>query len=351
MWQLDNRTPFSSGQGWVRNRDGAEVWLVVVKCTYDIKPDGTIEISRHQAPVVRAPEYNGQPGKSSIRFDSEFVLTKATTDIVVIGHAYAPNGDPVRELDAGFRLGSVEKLVRVFCDRTWNGATISTPARFSAMPLLYERAFGGVDLGSEHPERDWEWRNPVGVGFAVSASNAYGQAIPNFEYSDQLIQSWQDRPTPAGLGVIGSSWQPRASLSGTYDAKWADTRQPLLPEDFDDRFFQCAPADQQSPQFLTGGESVTLLNLCRESPLNFKLPLLELVLETRFMDGERREHETPKLHGVILEPDFPRVSLVWHSAIECHAEVYNLERTRIEIRRQEAGEDDDAELDSLLDVI
>ena len=36
------------------------------------------------------------------------------------------------------------------------------------------------------------------------------------------------------------------------------TRQPLLPDDFDDRYFQFAPADQQAPAFLRGGEPVVL---------------------------------------------------------------------------------------------
>jgi hypothetical protein len=40
-------------------------------------------------------------------------------------------------------------------------------------------------------------------------------------------------------------------------------------------------------------------------------------------------HERPKLHTVILEPDCPRVSLVWHSALPCHPKVYKLEKTRI----------------------
>jgi hypothetical protein len=34
----------------------------------------------------------------------------------------------------------------------------SAPERFVKMPLLYERAFGGVDVKSNQPERDWDWR-------------------------------------------------------------------------------------------------------------------------------------------------------------------------------------------------
>jgi len=45
--------------------------------------------------VLRTPEYFGAPGNSSVRYDSDLVLTKTTTDIIVIGHSYAPDGRPI----------------------------------------------------------------------------------------------------------------------------------------------------------------------------------------------------------------------------------------------------------------
>ncbi len=82
------------------------------------------------------------------------------------------------------------------------------------MPLVYERAFGGVDQKSKHPERDWYWPNPVGTGFAVSRDNLSGVPLPNVEYPDQLITSWNDRPKPAGFGAVAAHWQPRVGLAG-----------------------------------------------------------------------------------------------------------------------------------------
>jgi len=35
---------------------------------------------------------------------------------------------------------------------------------------------------------------------------------------------------------------------------------------------------------------------------------------------------------VILEPDFPRVSLVWHSVLPCHFKVQKLERTIVTLK-------------------
>jgi hypothetical protein len=351
MWQLDNRTPFAAGQGWIRDRDGAEVWLVVVKASFDIRPDGSTEISKDQPLPVRVPEHYGEPAKSSIRYESDFVLTKATTDVLVVGQAHAPGARAVPQLDVGLRVGSLRKVLRVFGERTWGLLGPGEPEPFTTLPLVYERAFGGLDVHSAHPEKDWDWRNPVGCGFAVKAAHLRGGRVPNVESPDRPIRTWDDRPPPAGFGAIASHWQSRAELAGTYGAKWEATRQPLLPDDCDDRFFQCAPADQQAATFLQGGEQVTLVNMSPHERLDFALPLMALTLESRFADGERRAHEPPRLHSVILEPDLLRVSLVWHSALECHAKVHKLDATRIQWRAPGMPEDADEAVENLLDLV
>ena len=46
---------------------------------------------------------------------------------------------------------------------------------------------------------------------------------------------------------------------------------PFLPPDFDDRYFQMAPPDQQI-DYPRGGEEVQLVNLTPEGRLGFQLP-------------------------------------------------------------------------------
>lgn len=336
MWQLDNRSPYAAERTWVRARDGAEIWLVAVKCTFDIKADGTTAISAEQPPVVMAPEYMdpAAPARSSLKYDMDLVRTKTTTDVIVLGHAHAPGGEPVTELDVGFRVGPVVKRLHVTGDRTWQGRAPSRPQPFVKMPLVYERAYGGFDPASrDTASPQWVEHNPLGCGFALDASRIDGMKLPNIEYPDQRLRKWEDRPAPAGFSPICAHWQPRVAFAGTYDAKWQQERFPLLPEDFDDRHYQCAPADQQAPQFLSGGEAAVLINLSPRGELRFTLPRVFLGFETFFTDGERRMHERPRLHTVIIEADFPRVSLVWHSALQCHPKVYKLEKTRIVEKR------------------
>jgi len=335
MWQIDNRTPFAAERGWVRDRDGSEVWLVAVKATFTIQEDGSAVPSKEQPPVLRLPEHHGEPYKSSIKYEADLVLTKKCTDIIVVGHAHAPSGTAVRQLDCGFRVGSLQKAVRVFGDRHWGMLGASNPEPFVKMPLVYERAYGGADLKSRAPDKHWDWRNPVGTGYVVGLHSAQGVALPNIENPKKLIRSPGDRPAPAGFGAIASHWQPRVKFGGTYDDAWQKTRAPLLAADLDDRFFQCAPADQQADGFLRGGEPVVLLNLRPGAPkglTKFYLPKLYLGFDTRFYDGSREIHKRRALHTVILEPDHedgPRVSMVWHSALPCHFKVHKLNRTII----------------------
>jgi len=352
MWQIINNTPFAAGQAWVRGLDGAETWLVVVKTTFDVQPDGTLQVTKAQPPVVRSPVWFGEPGASSVRYENEFVLGKTTTDVVLNGTAHAPGGEPLPSFDVGFRVGPVSKVLRVHGDRQWDGsaARMSPPQSFLTMPLRYERAFGGSSATSPQAAANWSTANPVGVGFADSRESAKACAVPNIEYRDSLITAWDDRPRPAGFGVIAAHWDERARLAGTYDATWARDRQPLLPTDFDLRHYQCAPADQQAPAFLQGGEPVSIVNMTPDGLLQFELPRVELAMRTRFSADEAPlDHPPPHLHTVILEPDVRRVSLVWHSAVECHAQVHRLDHTRITLRHEQRSLHDE-EVEDLFGV-
>ncbi|MCM5680087.1 DUF2169 domain-containing protein [Schlegelella sp. S2-27] len=335
MWQLDNRTPFAADRAWVRDRDGTEIWLVAVKASFTLQPDGRLKVADEQPPVTQAPRHNGKPGGSSLQYDTDLPRTRLTTDVILNGCAHAPRAEPVASLDVGLAVGPVVKMLRVFGDRIWQGRSMSSPRPFTAMPLVYERAYGGRDARAGTPEApSLDVRNPVGTGWIEAAEHADGTPLPNVEDPRALIRHWNDRPAPAGFGAIACHWQPRASLAGTYDDHWEQTRLPLLPDDFDDRHYQCAPLDQQAPQFLRGGEPVTLRNLTLGGgDVRFHLPRVHLAFETFFRAGEQVAHAPPRLHTVILEPGEARVSLVWHTSLPCHPKVLKLQRTRIRLKQ------------------
>lgn len=318
----------------MRDKNGAEVWLVAVKGTYIVRKNGTNRLAEKQINVCAAPEYSGEPGKSGLKYESDMILTKSATDIVLLGHAYAPKAKASTKADVMMKIGNLKKTLRVFGDRYWEkgltGLKISEPKPFVRMPIVYERAFGGTDQKSDNPkEHGWESRNPVGKGFAVKPEHLNGQPLPNIELPGKEITSWKDRPVPAGFGPIPGNWEPRIRFAGTYDKKWEQERQPLLPKDFNEKYYQCAPPDQQVSGYLKGGEIVELYNLTSDGLLQFRLPDVgqDLLFLTDF--GNTTEEHTAKLHTVILEPDERRFVMVWHTSLYCHGKDHKLRKTGI----------------------
>ena len=79
MWAITNRTPYKVGKTWGRDKDGIHEWVVAVKGTFDIKPDGSLKLADEQLEPLLLPEYTGEAGVSSLRYDADLVAPKPTT--------------------------------------------------------------------------------------------------------------------------------------------------------------------------------------------------------------------------------------------------------------------------------
>lgn len=337
MWLLDNKTPFAADNTWVRDENGAEEWIVAIKGSFVIQPDGQQVLDEKQARVAYFPEFYGDPKTSSLAHEADLIHKKPCTDVIVDGCACSPRGQPVEAMDVRLRVANIDKTLRVYGDRVIQGgvvaASLTRPVPFTRMPIRYERAFGGTDQTAEDPKRHgWEPRNPVGVGFAMRRKGVLGSWAPNIEYPKSPYFNWR-HGTPAGFGSIARHWQPRMKRAGTYDDHWEKTRNPLLPADFDIRFYQCAPEDQQAQGHLKGGELVEQYNLTPDGYLGFRLPRVAFRLRTRFYDGTASEHRVV-LHTVILQPESRRFQMVWHSQLPCHHKVNKLDTTTIVLKRR-----------------
>jgi hypothetical protein len=356
MWELSNRTRFAAERVFVRDRDGSEVLLVAVKATFAIGQDGALRVADEQIPVERVPRHSGDPvtmgetprppARSSLLYDADFALVKRATDVLVVGHAHALHAKPSIAVMAGVRVGAWQKRVLVVGDRRWDrgisGWWLTDPEPFVTMPLVYERAFGGGghDGGDQTPgpaghdggapqtgraggEIAEYAANPVGKGFARWTADLAGRPAPNLEDPSDPLRSPDQRPRPMSFGPIAREWPERRRLAGTYDERWRRERRPLVPEDFDDAFWQSAPPDQRAS--LKGGEEVELTGLHPRGTLRFELPRIRLSLRTRL--GGRIVEHAPSLHTVLFEPDQDRVVLVFQSALPCHHEIQSLEQT------------------------
>lgn len=326
MWAVENQTRFATERTFVRDRDGSEIWLVAVRATFDILPTGELRVSKVQDSVVLAPQYLGEPGHSSLRCDSDLPRTKPGTDVLLNGYAYAPGGKPVPHVLATLSVGSIKKTLAITGDRTWSrgvlGWKVNEPQPFTKMPITYERAFGGKfpdDATKRQLERANE--NPVGVGLNPNE----GAIAPNIEYPASSLSSNPTDIRIAGFGAISCAWTPRRQLAGTYDEAWQKNRQPLVPLDFQDKYFFSAPSDQQVPGGLRGGESVELRNLTPNGLLHFQLPRHTFGFRTSIDGGSI--HHRGSLHTVLIEPEYPRLIMVWHTSLPCHHTLYTLMRT------------------------
>jgi hypothetical protein len=331
MWALLNHTPYAAARTWVQDPDGAKRWVVVVKGTFTVHADGGVSLADEQVPPLLLPEYNGEDEASSVRYEADLVPPKPGTDVIVNGHAYAPGGRPATRVVVALGVGQRRKILEVHGDRTWQrdilGDVPSPPLPFVRMPLVYERAYGGHDRRSPVPARQRMFApNPVGTGHVARRARRLGRPVPNVEHPGKSLEYGA-----AGFGVIASHWSPRCELAGTYDARWVQQRKPLPPEDFDPRFHMCAPVDQQFVPHLRGGDPIELVNLTSDGVLRFTLPKVYLAFRTRIAArrSERHAEHRAKLHTVVIEPDHPRVLMVWHTSLLCHHEADYLESTTI----------------------
>jgi hypothetical protein len=335
MLQLNNQTPFKCALGLFPNEDGVDCAYGVAKATFEIGP-GSVTLGKEQLAVVVADEPWGEPGASSLKRAAELGLAKPFTDVLLHGHAYAPNGGAT-SVEARLRVGSIDKTVRVFGDRVWDkglfGLRISQPQPFQKIPLKYELAFGGTDRQPGNPDKlDYEPRNPVGRGLVPKKSQApaKGAPLPNLEDPSALIRGPKERPAPACFAPVSPQWQPRKALAGTYDEAWMKRRAPYLPKDFDRRFHQVAPADLVSPAYLKGGELVDLSGVSPNGPLRFQLP--NVMLEMIFHFDGRPWVQTPNLDTVCFEPDERRFSLLWRACVVVDKKVHRLRELQVRCR-------------------
>lgn len=340
MWLVSNRTPYVAERSWLQDKDANKIWLVVVKATFDILPNGSTRLSQQQVPVHRVALPEGELGRSSLAQDADLSGVKPGTDVLVRGSALAPAGKRARWVDVRLTAGPVNKRLRVFGDRLWErglaGLAMSEPEPFESMPITFERAYGGWDRSSDDPaEHRMDERNPVGTGFAVRAENCAGMRLPNVELPDRLIRSWKDRPGPAGFNVVDCCWSPRRELAGTYDEAWHKRRFPLWAKDFDPRYAQCAPCDQQMKGYLHGGEPVEVVGMSRGGTIAFVLPRIYPFFRTRF--GREQVEHRAQLCTVLVEPDFPRVVMVWQTSMICNQRVDDLDETVVTEKRMILG--------------
>jgi hypothetical protein len=310
---IENRTPFAFEAVYLADEDGRPLLVTVVRATYDIVGRHLV-LAEQQAPVAIAGELHGEsPETSSFRYEPEAAFFKPATDVVLVGHACATRRG-MTEVPVGFQVGPVSRSAIVYGDRVWvrsaGGTVMTRPQPFEKIPLVWERAFGGWDRSTDRPEVDP--RNPVGTGFRARHGRfEEGCRLPNVEDPSGLLQAYGQIVTPVGFGFTSPNWQPRASFAGTFDEAWKRDRMPLLPANFDRRFFNAAAPGLVVPGYLRGDEQVALVGASPLGSLSFRLPAVPRPACTVSLASREDARVETQLDTVVVNTDEDRVYLTW----------------------------------------
>lgn len=311
--------------------DGRERLVVVVKGTFTLpqRPGETPRLAEQQAPLVMADTFTGEPGFSAPVHEVDFAPEKQRCDVLLIGSAHAPDGKPVERLAVGLRVGGWKKAFTVTGKRRWQTlATRIQPGRpepFLQQPISYDGAFGGIDDYGPAESMDAAYPyNPVGKGWHehVLASLVDDTPMPVTEELARAVTHPGANYPPMAFGPVGRGWLPRRSFAGTYDDAWLEHTFPFLPADFDPRYYQAAPDDQQIP-YPRGGEPITLLNLSPRGRLDFQLPRVEVPV-VFFRKRGGREETAAIIDTLLFEPDEERFSMTWRASLPLKRDMFEI---------------------------
>lgn len=333
-------------------------------------------------PLVMADEYEGEVGLSSVREESDLAPFKPACDVIVRATAHAPGGTPAASWEAGLWLWDrsrcmIEKSIGISGPRVWAsglfGWSLSRATPIVTLPVRWEYAFGGRSyVESKRDSGDVLineacFSNPIGCGWIErrfpalathKESRSSTDVLQSVEQRDGVgfvraaqIES-MDKPqnelvvarhpeeeadafhmstiasnygvSPVGLGVVGRAWAPRLALAGTYDDEWLRARWPYLPQNFDFRYWNSAPADQQIP-WPQSDFAFELINLAHPSctlsgHLIARLPGHRAVTALRLANGAIFPVQMP-LDTIVIDAEQMRVSLTWRAIFPLTPEV------------------------------
>ncbi|EYF05503.1 DUF2169 family type VI secretion system accessory protein [Chondromyces apiculatus] len=232
------------------------------------------------------------------------VLPKPRGEVLVFGKAFAPGGQPRPVFRARVLVGGLEKVVFVVGKRRWVRGVPSEPEPLTELTLGWDKAFGGPGYAA----------NLAGMGIApVEVQGEKVHLLPQVEDPRHLLKSPNDRPPPAGFGLLDPTAPERSTKSGTYDAAWLENEFPGFARDLDPEFFMVAPLDQRLPGFFQGGEAIEVEHLHPEAAiLKSHVPhLTARCFIARGTEAGALEEVSTRLDTLVLLPNIRRMVAIF----------------------------------------
>lgn len=332
-----------------KNDRGEPIFSVLHKRTYKVKNGNSAQRNDIDREFRQTDYYydNGDPEWSVVQYEYELAPFKSGIDVVVIGKAYAPNGQAVPEMSPSVRVGEKAKTIKVIGDRECffreNAAPeFSDPVPFTEMEIRYDLAYGGKDDKSIPDIPFFYPRNTMGRGMVLRnlRETVESLTLPNIEDPNDLLtperlimeepERWHMQPVPQGFGWRQRTWYPRSALLGSFPPflevgiASAEEKMGLLPKNHIALAKQFRMPTMEA-QFNNGAsigltfdhidaaEKISLRGLTPEGVLEFALPNETPKMSLDLGEGEK-ELET-RLHTVSIRPDDGEMDLIWRGSL------------------------------------
>ena len=247
---FQNHTPFAAISWDTVGSDDKWSVSTIARVKYDlIKSDVRnkfdLVLAKDQGDLFGADVYYGEVGKSSVQYESDYISFKFHTDVIVNANAISPFKDGAKAWETSVKIfddeGSkiVDYPLHIKSEKIYHKAGIVwTPTirkKATHVPIIYEKAYGGI-IQNKHDEYiSTNQYNPVGCGIKkIRDTKKYINDV-QINYLDT-----KEKNIPAGYGFIEKSWQSRLNFSATYDDEWLKHRHPLPPKDYHEFYHQSA---------------------------------------------------------------------------------------------------------------
>ncbi|MCK6263552.1 DUF2169 domain-containing protein [Vibrio sp. ZSDE26] len=319
LWDIEANDNLKIHGCFQRDKEGNEVWVVTVKRGWDWVENQWVETV--ETSIADTPVYLDEPGRSAMKIDHDFPILKRNTDVIVYGRARSYAKKPVTYHECRLLVDEhIDKTLTVFGDRKWvehsGSLTVTATQPFIDKAIDYSHAFGGDE------------RNRLGKGVGTSIKELTGMNVPSVFYSKEDWSTSSKAIRVAGFGPLPPFFADRYMHAGTYDENWIENRRPLLPEDFDDRYYQCAPKDQQCNGHLKGGERMMLSGFCHNDTMIFRVPEERYIAVAAFNKKER-SLEMP-INTVFIDAEEKQITITYTAAFSCQSKEHLLTTTAVE---------------------
>jgi hypothetical protein len=337
--ELINQLPVKAFAFRQFDQNGDLDCVVAVRAAFVHQQDSVLKFSEEQEEFQWTDAYEGDPHTSVLLRQTDLTPQKPGTDVTFLGSSYAPGGRAARSWSCALQAGPVSKTLVIHGPRHWKPVlrvpktgflaksknkvledwqiTAAEPAL--SVPIDWTRAFGGPVPGTGDEDRgipaELDVSNPIGCGIVDTQCSDEAALVraPSITGPDDKELDWRRKYEPHGYGPVSPWWRARQRHAGTYDSRWQQDRHPLLPEDFDPRFWQCAHPDLIAYPHIAGGEPYELTNLHPHFPIARGF-LPDVTLGVHVGREDRDEWHVAKLDGVHFDwRSGERVLLTWRA--------------------------------------